>query len=78
MAMQAIRIEATVQEDGELRLAPLPCRKGQRVEAIVLLPDQAEKGDKEAARESFLRRARASRFRSQGPYPARDELHERS
>lgn len=44
--MQAIRIEAIVQTDGELRLAPLPCRKGQLLEAIVLFPDQVEKGNK--------------------------------
>jgi hypothetical protein len=75
--MQAIRIEATIQTDGELRLAPLPCHKGERVEAIVLLPDRPENGDRQAARDGFLRRARGSHFRSEGPYPSRGELHER-
>jgi len=33
--------------------------------------------DRVAAVDEFLRLARASTFRSTGPYPTRDELHER-
>ncbi len=86
--MNAIKIETTIQSDGELHLTQLPCRKGDRVEAIVLLFDkpasqpgtddtrEAEKRRQEAL-ERFQARADASRFRSVGPYPTRDELHER-
>jgi hypothetical protein len=86
--MTAIKIEATIQSDGELCLTQLPCRKGDRVEAIVLLLDrpaspagtddtaETEKRRQEALAR-FQARADASRFRSVGPYPTRDELHER-
>ena len=37
--MRAIRITTVVEKDGELHLSQLPCRKGDSVEAIVLLPD---------------------------------------
>jgi hypothetical protein len=80
--MNATKIEMTVQNDGELHLTQLPCRKGDRVEAIILVlenhvdEEEAEK-KREAARQRFLARADASKFRSTGPYPTRDELHER-
>jgi hypothetical protein len=85
--MNAVKIETTVQSDGELHLTHLPVRKGERVEAIVLLLDRANgaeapsDGLREKAREEALRRlqarADASRFCSRGPYPSREELHER-
>jgi hypothetical protein len=80
--MIAARIETTVQNDGELHLTQLPCRKGDRVEAIVLILGEgvaagAEEQTREEARRRFLAGARASTFRSNGPYPSRDELHER-
>ena len=86
--MNAVRIETTIQADGELHLTSLPCRKGDRVEAIVLLvekgasqepastPTEAEER-RRTALTRFQARADASRFRSAGPYPTRDELHER-
>jgi hypothetical protein len=86
--MNAVKIETTIQSDGELRLTQLPYRKGDRVEAIVLLldkpatqlnaevPTEREKRRQEALTR-FQARADASRFRSAGPYPTRDELHER-
>jgi hypothetical protein len=85
--MNAIKIETTIQTDGQLHLTQLPCPKGDRVEAIVLLVDRAasppgtddtaesEKRRQEAL-ERFQARADASRFRSAGPYHMRDELHE--
>ena len=76
--MEALRIEATIEKDGELHLRDLPCRKGERVEAILLRPEAAPTAAQREARERFLTRARASRFRSEGPYPSRQELHERS
>jgi len=80
--MIATKIETTVQNDGELHLTQLPCKKGDRVEAIVLLlangVDEAEAEKKrQQAREAFLALAKASKFCSTGPYPTRDELHER-
>jgi hypothetical protein len=81
--MLATKIEVTVQNDGELHLTHLPCRKGDRVEAIILVlngdgtdPNDAEKKRQEAL-QRFNARADASTFRSTGPYPTRDELHER-
>ncbi|MCI0463553.1 MAG: hypothetical protein L0Z62_41990 [Gemmataceae bacterium] len=86
--MNAIKIETTIQTDGELHLTRLPVRKGERVEAIVLLLDRTngqgpeKHAPAEKAREEALKRlqarADASQFCSQGPYPSREELHERS
>ncbi len=77
--MNAIRVETIVEADGELHLSHLPCRRGDRVEAIVLIMagDGRDEG-REAAREPFLALARASQFYSTGPYPTRDELHDRA
>ncbi len=78
--MIAAKIETTVQDDGELRLSDLPCRKGDRVEVIINVlssEDACQDQRRSEARERFLAQARASRFCSRGPYPSRDELHER-
>ena len=77
--MNAVRVETIVEADGELHFSHLPCRRGDRVEAIVLITagDGREEG-RDAARERFLALARASRFHSTGPYPTRDELHDRA
>lgn len=85
--MNAVRIETTVQTDGELHLTRLPCRQGDRVEAIVLILEKSSvpPADHDAAAkarqkalEEFLDLARSSKFRSEGPYPKRDELYDRS
>jgi hypothetical protein len=83
--MNAIRFETIVETDGELRLTDLPCRRGDRVETIVLILEQSHQpvsdGEREQARaaalDQFLALARSSSFRSAGPYPTRNELHER-
>lgn len=83
--MNAVRVETTVDSDGELHLTELPCRRGDKVEAIIrilqpasTLPDDAEREKTRAAAvEQFLALAQASSFRSNGPYPTRDEPHER-
>jgi hypothetical protein len=80
--MITAKVETTVQTDGELHLTHLPCRKGDRVEAIVLIHRGAGEGSeeettREEARRRFLAQARASTFRSDGPYPSRDELYDR-
>jgi hypothetical protein len=81
--MIATKIEMTVQNDGELYLTQLPCRKGDRVEAIILVLEGAADASSEADRKReealrrFNERVDSSTFRSTGPYPTRDELHER-
>ncbi|HJT76213.1 MAG TPA: hypothetical protein VJ739_03340 [Gemmataceae bacterium] len=75
--MQAVKIQTAVETDGELHLTGLPCRKGNRVEVIVLITDETTEAEREAALQRFLAGARASTFKSEGPYPSRDELHER-
>lgn len=83
--MNAFRVETTVESDGELHLTELPCRRGDKVEAIVLILEPASRtaadAEREKARaaalEQFLALARSSSFRSTGPYPTRDELYER-
>lgn len=83
--MNAVRVETTVESDGELHLTELPCRRGEKVEAIVrvLVPatritaEAEREKTRAAALEQFLALARSSSFRSAVPYPTRDELHER-
>ncbi len=83
--MDAVRIETTVEADGELHLTQLPFRRGDKVEAIVnslepAIPpvtDAEREKARAAAIDQFLALARSSAFRSAGPYPTRDELHER-
>jgi hypothetical protein len=84
--MNTVRVETTVEADGELHLTELPCRRGDKVEAIVFILEQSSRsapnGERETARATalaqFLALARSSSFRSTDPYPTRDELHERS
>ena len=76
--MDPIRIETVVESDGELHLSDLPCHKGDRVDALIHFRSPAAVKQRDAARHRFLERARKSPFRSPGPYPTRDELHERS
>ncbi len=38
--MQAIKVAATVEKDGELHLTNLPVHPDQRVEVIVLIPEE--------------------------------------
>lgn len=75
--MRSIRVQAVAQEDGEVRLKDLPCRKGDRVEAVVWLPESGSEDVRQRARQRFIARAQASRFRSVEAYPSRDELHDR-
>ena len=75
--MTTIRVDVVVEEDGKLTVRDLPVHKGDRVEAIVMLPDASREEEKRAARERLLERARNSSFCSNGNYPTRDELHER-
>ena len=61
--MNAIRVETTIQTDGELHLTDLPFRQGDRIEAIVLVLEPAAEsaqGDRTRgeALQRFLDRAR--------------------
>lgn len=81
--MSTLKVQAIVEADGELHLKGLPCRKGDRVEAVLQVSSASEAEadrarEREEARQRLLERARKSTFRSEGPYPTRDELHERS
>ncbi len=38
--MQAIKVETTVEKEGELHLTNLPVHPDQRVEVIVLIPEE--------------------------------------
>ena len=42
--MNAVRVEMTVEADGELHLTNLPCRRGDKVEAIVLILEPSRSG----------------------------------
>ena len=75
--MNPIHVETTIESDGILHIANLPCRRGNRVEAIIVLSRQNEPIAQHAARQRFLTRARQSNFRSSTTYPGRNELHER-
>ncbi len=83
--MNAVRVQTIVESDGELHLTELPCRRGDKVEAIVLILEPSSRSTADAEREQsraaaveqFLALARSSSFRSDGPYPTRDELHGR-
>jgi hypothetical protein len=75
--MSSVRIKTVIQVDGELHVSNLPCRKGDEVEAIVIMRDEVLPEDRQAARQRFLERAEASAFCSSEGYPSRDELHER-
>ncbi len=56
--------------------APLP--EGAQVEIHVNNgPDGEREKERATALDQFLALARSSAFRSAGPYPTRDELHER-
>jgi len=77
--MATIRIEAVMEQDGELHLTGIPARKGDRVEAVVhVIESKLDDREREEALQRFLERARASQARSTGPYPKRDELYDRT
>ena len=75
--MTEIRIETTIESDGELHVRELPCRKGDRVTAIVTIPQHADEEQRQLARQQYLTLARSSNFCSQSKYPSRDDLHAR-
>jgi hypothetical protein len=75
--MQAIKTPAWIEPDGELHLKGLPCKKPLYVEVIILIPEQPTEEERDEALKRFRERADRMQFQSTGPYPTRDELHER-
>jgi hypothetical protein len=47
------------------------------VEVIVLITDEKTDADRDEALQRFLAGAKASTFKSDGPYPSREDLHGR-
>jgi hypothetical protein len=76
--MDTIRVETVIETDGVLQISNLPCHKGDRVEAIIQVHERLVDDEREAARQRFLARARESLLYSDGPYPGREQLHERA
>jgi hypothetical protein len=54
--MNTIRVETVVESDGVLHITDLPCQKGDRVEAVIVL--HRETRELEGGSEDFLARAR--------------------
>jgi hypothetical protein len=75
--MNAAGVATPVEADGELHLTEWPCRRGDKVEVIVLILEQpcrpASDVEREKARaaavDQFLALARSSSIRSASPYP---------
>lgn len=58
-------------------LEPLQLRESQRVRLTVQTLDFPTDAEREEALKRFREHAEKMNFRSTGPYPTRDELHER-
>ena len=76
--MSTLRINTVVELDGEIHLKGLPYHKGDRVEAVLQTGDSSGEQARREAVQRLLESSRQSTFRSAGPYPSRDELHERA
>lgn len=75
--MQAVKSHAWIQTDGELCLKGLPCKTGDYVEVILLIPDRPTEEQRQEALRRMKEQSERMQFRSTGPYPTRDKLHER-
>jgi hypothetical protein len=81
----ALRVETTVLPGHRLEINAPDLPEGGKVEVVVRLLEQPSRPVPDAERErerastiaQFMTLARSSSFRSAGPYPTRDELHER-
>ena len=75
--MQAVKVQKWIETDGELHLTGIPVQKWDHVEVIILIPERKTEEERAEALRRFNEHADAVTFRSTGPYPTRDELHER-
>jgi hypothetical protein len=81
--MITIRIQAEIKDDHRVVLTLPPEVPTGHAELVVSIAskngsDPGRERDRAMALDQFLALARSSSFRSAGPYPSRDELHERS
>ena len=82
----ALRVETVVLPGHRLEIIAPGFPDGTAVEVTVLPltpgPGSSSNPEWEAVRlkalDRILKRSQASKFRSDGPYPTRDELHERA
>ncbi len=68
-------VQASTQANGPAPAVGSMTIQSDRERGIWVNP--ASEAEKQQALRRFLARANASQFRSTGPYPTRDELHER-
>ena len=52
--MSPIHVEAIIESDGILHIANLPCRRGDHVEATIVLSQQNESSSRQAAQSAVL------------------------
>jgi hypothetical protein len=74
--MQAIKVETTVEKEGELHLTNLPIYPNQRVEVIVLVPDEKTSEfspSPQQENEGELQRLMETIRHSEPPFPTLDE-----
>ncbi len=73
-----IRTTEAIFTDGVLKpVEPLNLREQQRVRITVEEVEALTESERAAALKQFFEKADRMGFRSEGPYPTRDELHER-
>ena len=72
------RVVEAIYTNGHLEpVEPLDLHENQRVTLTVQTSDQPDPVKRKAAFERLLKGIEEMNFRSTGPYPSRDELHER-
>ncbi len=72
------KVVEAIYSHGVLRpLDPLQLLEDQRVRVTIETIDGQPTGDHEAALQRLMERLQRSSFSHGGPYPTRDELHER-
>lgn len=72
------RVTDAIFSNGVLKpIEPLPLREQERVRVTVETIGEHPNGDRSAALARLRAGRTAMRLRSDGPYPTRDELHER-
>ena len=76
--MTSVKVRAQATSDGEVKLSGLPFAEGVWVDALVSVVEEPRKSAVLKARRAWAEMARASRLKTEGPYPTRDELHERN
>jgi hypothetical protein len=69
--------EAVTAETGSGREGLMETQMGQRAASVTIWEPAGTLAEREAAWQAFLRAARESKWRSNGPYGPRDELYDR-